>query len=52
MVISCSQSASIMAVIEAVVLASAGSRRLRWLVAGSAVRAASRRLLCPAGRGV
>ena len=45
-----SEVASIMAVIEAA-LASSSSRRLRWRVAGSAVRAASSRLLISADQG-
>jgi len=45
MVISCSENASIMAVIDAAAFARAASSRLRWLVTGLEVRAASRRLL-------
>ena len=48
MVISCSESASIMALIAVVALASAVSRRLRWLVTGSEARARSSRLLISA----
>jgi hypothetical protein len=44
-VIGCLENASIMAGTEAVALTSAACSRVRWLVTGSEVRAASSRLL-------